>query len=398
MISGELENIGEAVTGGLAARAVEPEAGEGDGEGHGACLNCGTALAGPHCHQCGQKGHVHRTLTAFGHDLAHSVLHFDGKLWRTLPLLAWRPGELTRRYVAGQRASFVSPMALFLFSVFLMFAVFSTIGGPFANGSSMKAEQSPAQERTEARREFAQERAESLEALEKLKGERARLAAAKRPTSILDTRIQRLEAELAVKERVLNKAIALIDSEERREAGDFSDGELVAGAAKKAAEQADRGDFRLVSGFDTVNDWFNSAYRTAKENPKLLVYKLQTNAYKFSWALIPISVPFLWLLFLHRRRYRGYRAYDHTVFVTYSISFMSLGLIALSVLRLLGAPDAIAGFAITFGPPVHMYRQLRGAYELSRWSALWRTFALIVFAFIAAALFFTLLLALGVLG
>jgi hypothetical protein len=54
--------------------------------------------------------------------------------------------------------------------------------------------------------------------------------------------------------------------------------------------------------------------------------------------------------------------------------------------------------AIIFVPPIHMYRQLRGAYQLSRWSALWRTFALINFAFIAAGLFFTGLLALGVLG
>jgi hypothetical protein len=77
---------------------------------------------------------------------------------------------------------------------------------------------------------------------------------------------------------------------------------------------------------------------------------------------------------------------------------MSLGVIALSFLRLLGAPDVIAGFAMLFIPPIHIYRQLRGAYELSRWSALWRTAVLINFAFIAASLFFTLLLALGVLG
>ncbi|HYW17233.1 MAG TPA: hypothetical protein VE891_13910 [Allosphingosinicella sp.] len=80
MVTGGLENIGEAVTGGLTARAVEPSAGEGQGAGHDSCLNCGAALIGPHCHQCGQAGHVHRTLGAFWHDLAHSVLHFDGKL------------------------------------------------------------------------------------------------------------------------------------------------------------------------------------------------------------------------------------------------------------------------------------------------------------------------------
>ena len=56
------------------------------------------------------------------------MFNFEGKIWRTLPMLAWRPGELTRRYIAGERARFVSPVALFLFTVFLMFAVLNFTG------------------------------------------------------------------------------------------------------------------------------------------------------------------------------------------------------------------------------------------------------------------------------
>ena len=33
---------------------------------------------------------MHRTLGAFFHDLLHGVFHFEGRIWRTLPLLAWR--------------------------------------------------------------------------------------------------------------------------------------------------------------------------------------------------------------------------------------------------------------------------------------------------------------------
>ena len=368
MITGGLESVGEAVTGGLAARAVEPGAGEGEGAGGGACLNCGTALAGPHCHRCGQAGHVHRTLTAFWHDLAHSVLHFDGKLWRTLPLLAWRPGELTRRYVAGQRASFVSPMALFLFSVFLMFAIFSIIGGPVASSGSP-------QESREAAADIAREKGRLDRQIADLRRQRREQVARRQPTAAIDAELLGLRRQM----ETLDTAQSIV---------------LVPSAAPEVkAKTVD-----LRGEVDTGWPWLDQAVMKAKENPKLLVYKLQNNAYKFSWALIPISVPFLWLLFLHRRRYRAYKAYDHTVFVTYSIAFMSLGLIALSVLRLLGSSDVIAGFAMLFIPPIHIYRQLRGAYALSRWSALWRTFALINFAFIAASLFFTGLLALGVLG
>lgn len=46
--------------------------------------------------------------------------------------------------------------------------------------------------------------------------------------------------------------------------------------------------------------------------------------------------------------------------------------------------------------PLHVYRQLRGAYVLSRFSAAWRALALTIFAGVALGLFAALLLLLGV--
>ena len=142
-MTGDLSEIaaglGDVGAGAATARALEPNAGEGADPGsqpgagghthETACLNCGTALVGPHCHECGQRGHVHRTIGAFFHDLLHGVLHFEGKTWRTIPLLVWKPGQLTREYIDGKRASYVSPIALFLFVVFLSFALFNALGG-----------------------------------------------------------------------------------------------------------------------------------------------------------------------------------------------------------------------------------------------------------------------------
>lgn len=127
----EIGAMGEVMTGALVGSAVEPATGLVAPDGHtheAACLNCGTPLAGDYCRDCGQRAHVHRTLTAFFHDLLHGVLHFEGKTWRTLPMLAWKPGDLTRRYIEGQRARFVSPIALFLFAIFLMFAIAGITG------------------------------------------------------------------------------------------------------------------------------------------------------------------------------------------------------------------------------------------------------------------------------
>src|SRR5207253_1393134 len=140
---GHFDAIGDAVTGGLLARAVEPQAGEADtGHTHEkSCLNCGTLLTGAYCHVCGQKAHVHRSVRGFFQDFVAGLFNFEGKIWRTLPMLAWCPGILTRRYIAGERARFVSPVALYLFTVFAMFAVLNFTGtfGSSNAGTHLKA-------------------------------------------------------------------------------------------------------------------------------------------------------------------------------------------------------------------------------------------------------------------
>jgi hypothetical protein len=342
---GEFEALGDAVTGGVLGRAVEPKAGEGDGHTHEAqCLNCGAPLAGPFCHECGQHAHVHRTLGAFFHDFLHGVLHFEGKIWRTLPLLAWKPGELTRRYVDGQRASFVSPIALFLFCVFVTFAVMGLTGNINPNFGGPK-------QLAKAEREAAGE-------LSGLQKQRAQAIANQQPTAKLDQQISEARQSLDLLQSLREK-----------------------GAVSTA------GNSKPMISSDLP--WLRNALGKAKENPELLFYKLKTNAYKFSWALIPISVPFVWLLFPFSHRFR---LYDHTVFVTYSLCFMML---LLSIGTLVGMVSQSVASLAWFIPPVHMYRQLRGAYGVSKIGAAWRTFALTIFAFIAISLFASLLVALG---
>ena len=101
-------------------------------------------------------------------------------------------------------------------------------------------------------------------------------------------------------------------------------------------------------------------------------------------------MPFVWLLFPFRRRYR---LYDHTVFVTYSLSFMMILAITAGILVAAGW-TAVAGM-LFFVPPFHMYRHLKGAYELGRFSALFRTTLLVSFAFAAAGMFMAAAFAIG---
>lgn len=83
-----------------------------------ACPNCGHAFAGPappFCPQCGQETRVRPPkLGEFLQQLGGAYLSTEGALWRTLKLLFMQPGELTRRYLAGQRKHFVLPLRLYL--------------------------------------------------------------------------------------------------------------------------------------------------------------------------------------------------------------------------------------------------------------------------------------------
>jgi hypothetical protein len=336
--------LSDAVDSAIVARAVESTAGEGrDGHSHErACLNCGASLIGSHCHQCGQAAHVHRTLAAFFHDLLHGVFHFEGKIWHTLPLLAWRPGDLTRRYIDGQRARFVSPLALFLFSVFLLFAVYHQTTG--------EVEFNPQVTVTDRNGHTIAGEPDARQNLDRLKTERAKLVAKGADTAAIDGQIQGQRAAIEIMREV--------KAEGNNEGGDFSN-------------------------ITTLN----GAVKSFRANPGLVAYKAQSFAYKYSWALIPISVPFLWLLFPFSRRFH---IYDHTVFVTYSLSFMTLLGATAMVVGAVGVPG-MAGLLMLV-PPLHMYRQLRGTYGCSRLGGVLRAAALSIFAFVALVLF-TILIA-----
>jgi Protein of unknown function (DUF3667) len=423
-MSGEFIGIADIVTGAAIARALEPDAGEGKGNGE-ACMNCGATLFGAHCHACGQKGHVHRTLHAFGHDFMHSVLHFDGKIWRTLPLLFWNPGQLTRRYVHGERAKFVSPLALFLFTVFLTFAAVSWLT-PDNQSTIFDSETVEA--------EYQADRKEILDDLAKVEADKQEADLKNQPgREWRDDEIARLQRNLTALDegrgsdvRQSEQAKLQITQAKAESAAKIAQLEAQLQAARDAGRptggiekslDAQRVEEKMMSGALTGltqvasgkvdDDWtftdlvfpgskaLNEAAKHAMDNPQLVLYKIQSSAYKFSWALIPISAPFVWLLFFWRRRFK---MFDHAVFVTYSLTFMMLLGTLCAMLIQFPATEWLGGLALAFYPPIHMYRHLHHAYETTRFGAFWRMIILSVFAMTALTLFAALIVTLGVTG
>src|SRR5438874_1271906 len=95
------------------------------------CGNCGAALQGSWCSQCGQPYlPPDPTWHALVHDSLHEFLHLDGKIFITARRLFFEPGELTAEHIRGRRARYIGPLRLYLTMSVIFFALSAVIPNP----------------------------------------------------------------------------------------------------------------------------------------------------------------------------------------------------------------------------------------------------------------------------
>ena len=389
----DLEPAGALATAGLVAKTIEGDAGK---TAHAVsvgepCKNCDAQLTGSYCHQCGQFGHVHRSLLHLLEELVHGILHFDTKSWRTLPLLFGRPGLLTRRYIDGQRTRYVSPLALFLFCVFLMFFVFSSVVGSSTNsrvktaGELEQSRQDIAKEIESGRKQVA--KAEAKVAQAKTADEREDAAG-----DLADARSDLHDTEIALSEL---SAASTANANDNASPKDSASPKDQAVTQNQPAGQDQRTHLGWPATLERLgreqaqsHPTFSRIALHAAENPALTLYKLKNSAYKFAFLLIPISLPFLWLMFFWRK---GVTLYDHAIFTLYGLSFLSLWWALIALASKSHVTEGIGGVALLY-QPVHLYLQLKETYALGWFATLWRTFALLLAGCFVLCLFAFLVL------
>lgn len=368
----EIDAAGGAATAGLIGAAIERPTGHA-GDAGGNCTDCGLPVDGNFCSNCGQPTHVHRSLLHLVEEVLHGVVHFDGRIWRTLPLLAMNPGRLTREWIQGRRTRYVSPLAIFLFSVFLMFFAFSFLG----TGSPEMTTTMTAAERAEATEDLAEARAALAEARTEL--------AARPDSNALAVSVRATETTVARLERRLGVPVTVGDAKR-------GDGLAPGSWQAEVRDAVEAGNITVNLG----NEGLNTKVKKKLLNPDLAIYKIQQTLYKFSFLLIPLSIPFVALLFLWKR---GFTLYDHGVFVIYSLTAVSILVLLTVVLgRIWSGFGVLGAFLFAFGLPVHMFAQLKGTYGLSIFSALWRTIALMIFCVLASTVFMVAIIMLGLTG
>lgn len=361
-MSDQMEAPGAQVTAGLAANALDQSAGSNSAHG-GACANCGTALPGPFCSQCGQRAHLHRSIGDVFHEFLHGITHFDGKAWTTLPMLLFRPGLLTRSYIEGHRARYIAPVPLFLLVVFTMFFVLSFVKLP-DDAVEIGGDTTPAQRVEQSRK-----------ALADIDADIARAEAAGDQAKLKELRIARA-GFAAVTKRAGKSGVTASD--------------IVSDIGAGIVTTSQENNLTLISGFPALD----AKARDALKNPSFVLYKLQTKAYKLSFLLVPLSLPWLWLAFFWRR---DVCMYDHAIFALYSISFISLMFIVGSLSLTAGITTGWFWQLFLLAPAVHMFAQLRGTYALGWWGAGWRTAYLSLAATITLLVYLLILVVLGVL-
>jgi hypothetical protein len=95
------------------------------------CLNCGhpLELSDRYCPNCSQANSVkHLTIKDFLDELFEDMVRFDTRLVRTLTTMLWRPGRVSKDFIAGKRKTYANPFRFLLTLAFIYFLLLSVTG------------------------------------------------------------------------------------------------------------------------------------------------------------------------------------------------------------------------------------------------------------------------------
>ena len=86
------------------------------------CFSCGEKMNGVYCYACGNKNdNYRRSIWSLGAELFASLTAFEGRIWRSLRSLIFKPGQMSREFSDGKRQKWTSPIRLYLATSLLLF-------------------------------------------------------------------------------------------------------------------------------------------------------------------------------------------------------------------------------------------------------------------------------------
>ena len=362
----------------------------------GACSNCGTILRGRICHSCGQDSDdFHRPVWSLVVDILDGLFSIDGRFWRTVPPLLYRPGHVTRHYLTGVRARYVQPFRLLIVASVVFFLVFFWSNGGFSglsNGDNDALSDPAATEELLTELDLVVE--DNPEAAEEIRAARDIIA-----------RVQE-DVEATQNDPTLN---ALSDAERRErakeqirryllsedypdEAPPDMDEPLRIGEPGEAQMSLDIAGFRDLP-IDARRFIVARAERII-DNPSSWTNAMQRWTPRLVFVLLPIYALMLAALHIWRR---GFYLYDHLVV---SLHFHAFLFLFLTILVLLSPVISISLASLIFiaWSNIYLYRLHRVVYEDGRLMSILRTIILDFLYLIILAISFVLLMVVGLLS
>ena len=322
-------SLGAVRTGGKADLSGQP------------CRNCGEMVEERYCSRCGQlAASYHRPFFSLVTESISDSFALDGRIARTLPLLLFRPGVLTRRYTEGKRARYMPPFRLFLLSSLIFyFVVFALVGN--ANWLNFADLEVDGQELTVAQMRDMQE-------------------------AFIDESGEVDEARLE----------AFVESLQAGGEINFSaDG-------NDPAEEASAPDATAPPDPVSENQEIEQRVQRIMDNPRLFVSAIETWLPRLSLLLVPFTMLAMSLMYFWRRKVF---VYDHAIHALNLHSWMYLAATLAILIGWLAYPG-LAGILFTIAVPVYVTLSLRGAYQTGFIASVLRMLVLSIFWLFAVSI------------
>lgn len=352
-------------------------------DGH--CSNCGTALKGPICHSCGQDADTfHRPVWSLVLEVLDGFFSFDGRFWRTIPALMFRPGRITRHYLTGVRARYVQPFRLFIVASLAFFLVFSLDRDMFG-GTGVEGEQL-----AEAERALAQAEEDNPEIAAQIAQLREQVGEAEEAQRAVeaDPLVQQAQEQQRRDEMEQAMREALLPEDYPDAASDEDNGSVTRdlGDGTRVTVEADGADWLPYSARAYLAERIGHVI----QDPDSWWRAVQTWTPRVIFVLLPIYALLLALMHFWRR---GLFLYDHLVVSLHFHSFLFFLMTALIL-----ASPLIGGWGVLIfilWSNFYLYRLHRRVYLDGRFMSLIRVILLDLIYLLVLSIAFLALLAVG---
>lgn len=425
MMDDGLDEAAQSVTDHVAASAAEPDnkakarqsrpAELEPDTPEGVCANCGTALQGPVCHNCGQHADAyHRPVRGLVSEIIEGVLSLDGRVARTIPNLLFRPGRVTRGFLKGHRARYMPPFRLYIIASLLFFLLapgFDDLANGVGEGEIGPALQimQPNEVAEQVRAGIEADITEQLERGEITEAEaaEARAAIGMLATEFLEATNTRSEAAAQTPEPGEADGGTLSESGQAQDPPDaeddgpnlqFSVDRGDGGAPVQLGDTEHPEDIRRYFAPEDFGEeapdsflsletrrFLGEKFADVNANPQIWLERAQSWVPRIMFVMVPVYALLLSLVYAWRRRFFFY---DHLVV---SLHLHSALFIAMAFAALIGSAWMI--LALFLYSNIYLYRLNRVVYGRGRFSSGVRTLTLdflymfvLSFAFVAVLL------------